>query len=88
MDGPPFYVNLGINDTHYTKAFIDSGCLCFASMSASFSKRLRLPRISITPRDLEQVANTILNGISEVTYTDIDIDGFRRKRVFFYIIPG
>ena len=76
MDGPPFFVNLSINNTHYTKALIDSNCLYFATISASLAKRLNLPRIPITPRDLGQIATTIKGGISEVTYTDIDIDGF------------
>ena len=52
MDRPLFYINLGINDMYYTKAFINTSYLCFVTISASLSKRLRLPRISITPRDL------------------------------------
>ena len=76
MDGPPFFVNLGINNTHYTKALIDNGYLYFATISTSLAKRLNLPRIPITPRDLGQIATTIKRGISKVTYADIDIDGF------------
>ena len=52
MDGNPFYVNFGINGIHYTEALVDSGCLCFTTISLSLAKRLRLPRIPITPRDL------------------------------------
>ncbi|KAM7208834.1 hypothetical protein V8F06_014924 [Rhypophila decipiens] len=88
MDGRPFYVNFGINGTHYTKAFIDSGCLCFASISQNFARRLRLPRIPITPRDLKQVNFTAEGAITHVAYADTDIDGHKRKRVFFYVVPG
>ncbi|KAL2126283.1 hypothetical protein VTI74DRAFT_1265 [Chaetomium olivicolor] len=53
----------------------------------SFAKRLRLPRIPITPRDLEQV-NVIVKGlIRYVAYADTDIDGHKNNRVFFYVIP-
>ena len=87
MDGDPFYVNFGINGIHYTKALVDSGCLCFATISLSLARRLRLPRISITPRDLEQVNVTVKGAIREVAYADTDIDGHKLNRVFFYVIP-
>ncbi len=88
MDGNPFYINFGINGTHYTKALVDSGCLCFATISLSLARRLHLPRISITPRDLAQVNVTVKGAIREVAYADTDIDGHKLSRVFFYIIPN
>ena len=87
MDGNPFYINFGINGIHYTKALVDSGCLCFATISLSLARRLRLPRIPITPRDLAQVNVTVKGAIREVAYADTDIDGHKLNRVFFYIIP-
>lgn len=88
MDGKPFHINLGINGTHYTEALVDSGCLCFATVSLAFARRSHLPRISITPRDLKQVNVTTKGAIREVAYADIDIDGHKLNRVFFYVIPG
>jgi predicted aspartyl protease len=87
MDGDPFYVNFGINGNHYTKALVDSGCLCFSTISLSLANHLRLPRISITPRDLAQVNVTVKGAIREVAYADTDIDGHKLNRVFFYVIP-
>jgi predicted aspartyl protease len=87
MDGTPFYVNFGINGIHYTKALVDCGCICFATINERFANRLRLPRIPITPRDLKQVNVVIRKAISAVTYADVDIDGYKLKRVFFYVIP-
>src|SRR4030088_1630121 len=55
MDGQPFYINFGINRIHYTRALVDTGCLCFATISRALAKRLHLPRIEITPRDLAQI---------------------------------
>jgi hypothetical protein len=52
MDSNPFYVNFSINRIYYTKALINSGCLCFTTISLSLTKRLRLLYIPITPRNL------------------------------------
>ncbi len=87
MDSNPFYINFGINGIHYTKALINSGCLCFATISLSLADHLRLPHISITPCDLAQVNVTVKSAIREVAYTDTDIDGHKLNHVFFYIIP-
>lgn len=65
----------------------DSGCLCFATISLSLARRLRPPRIPITPRDLDQVNVLVNEAITHVAYTDTDIDGHKKKRVFFYVIP-
>lgn len=87
MDGRPFYINFGIDGIHYTKAFVDSGCLCYATISQRLARKLRLPRIPITPRDLAQVNITVENAITHVAYADTDIDGHKRRRAFFYVIP-
>ena len=88
MDGQPFYVNFGINGIHYTRALVDTGCLCFATISRALAQRLHLPRIEITPRDLTQVNITVKDAIKHVSYADIDIDGYKLKRVFFYLVPN
>jgi hypothetical protein len=87
MDTQGFYVNIGINGTHYSKVFIDSGCLCYMSVSERFADRLRLPRIPIKPRALQQFATITWDAIREVGYMDIDLDGHKEQRVFFYVIP-
>lgn len=88
MDGEAFYINFGINGAYYTKALADSGCHCYASISQSLADRLSLPRIPIPPRDLEQVNVITKKSIKYVTYASTDIDGHKRNRTFFYIIPG
>jgi predicted aspartyl protease len=88
MDKPGFYVNIGFNGTHYTKAFVDNGCLCYMAVSEQFANRLHLPRIKIFPRSLQQFATLEKDAIREVGYTAMDIDGHKEDRVFFYIIPG
>jgi predicted aspartyl protease len=87
MDSNPFFVNIGINNTSYTYALVDSGCLTYATMSQVYANKLRLPRIEIKPRALETVNGVIPDAITAVTYAGIDIDGYKRNRLFFYIIP-
>ncbi|KAJ6436365.1 retrovirus polyprotein [Purpureocillium lavendulum] len=88
MDSPPMYANIGINREYYSKVFIDCGCLCYGTVNETFVRKLRLPRIPIRPRTLDQISTSLYGAIRGVTYADIDIDGYRKNRVFFYIIPG
>ena len=88
MDSKLFYINFGINGIYYIKAFVNSGCLCFTFISQSFARRLRLLRILITLRNLKQVNTTKRGVITYVTYVDTDINGYKRKKIFFYVIPG
>src|SRR5437773_9031484 len=87
MDGEGTYVNLGINGMRYTHAFIDNGCLSYAIISDRLARNLKLPRIRISSRALEQVTTDVVpDAIDEVAYASIDIDGHKQRRVFFYIV--
>jgi predicted aspartyl protease len=88
MDSQAFYINIGINQGYYSTALVDSGCLCYGTISETLAHRLRLPRISITPRTLIQVNTSSPGAIRSVVYADIDIDGYRKKRAFFYVVPN
>ena len=88
MDKLGFYVNIGINRVRYTWAFIDSGCLCYMSVSECFANQLRLLRIKIPPWGLQQFATEAPKAIKEVGYASIDIDGHKEAWVFFYIISS
>ncbi len=87
MDGDPFLVDLIVNDIHVTHALVDSGSLCYATMSEDYCRRLQLPRISITPRILSGVLPN-LGKIRYVTYAKIDVHTHVQRRVFFYVIQG
>lgn len=87
MDSQPFYVNIGINREYYSTAHVDSGCLCYGTVNEALVRKARLPRIPITPRTLDEVSTSLPGAIRGVTYADIDIDGYRKKRFFFYVIP-
>ncbi|EFZ04205.2 Pol [Metarhizium robertsii ARSEF 23] len=88
MDSPPFYVNIGLNRERYTTALIDCGCLCYGTIKEALVQKLQLPRIPIKPRTLEHVAGFVYDAIQHVSYMDIDIDGYQKRRAFFYVVPG
>ncbi|KAM4067998.1 integrase core domain-containing protein [Hirsutella rhossiliensis] len=50
------------------------------------ARKLHLPRIPIKPRALEQVNTFSPEAICAVTYFDFDIDGYQKKRAFFYVV--
>lgn len=87
MEAQPFYVNIGINREYYSTALVDCGCLCYGMINEAFARKRRLPRVPITPRNLVQVSTTVPGAIRYITYFDMDIDGYRKKQAFFYIIP-
>ncbi|KAF4886621.1 Transposon Tf2-6 polyprotein [Colletotrichum fructicola] len=87
MDQEGLYVNIGINTTYFTRALYDDGCHCYMSISLKLARKLRLPTIDITPRDLLQVSHVQKRAITQVAYFDIDIDGHKQQRVFAYVIP-
>ena len=87
MDQNGLYVNAIFNKDTVTHAFIDSGCLCYMTVSSKFAKKAGLQRISITRRRLQQVAGIQDQAIAEVAYGNLDIDGHQQDRVFAYVIP-
>ena len=88
MDGDPFLVDVRLNGTDFTTGLVDYGCLCYAAINDQLFRSLKLPRISISPRKLENAAGNPDIVIDTVTYASVDIDGHQQERMFFYVIPG
>jgi predicted aspartyl protease len=87
MEGGPFLVDVQFNGVHFAKALVDSGCLCYATISETFANSLDLPRIEISPRTLDGViANQ--GRITHITWATIDVHGQRQSPVYFYVIKG
>ena len=87
MDGEPFIVSTRVNGIAFAKTLIDSGCLAYGTVSERFARKWHLDRISIPPRALAELKSVTSNAITEVAYMDIDLDGHRQQRVFFYVVP-
>lgn len=85
MNCSPLTIELLCNKTHFFEALVDNGCLCRAIVRDDVVRSLQLPRIIVTPRSIEG-ATRERSVISEVTYLDMDIDGYKR-RTWAYIAP-
>lgn len=75
-----------INQEHFGKALVDTGCELYAVISDRLAKSCNLPRLSIHPRDITGITKHSF-VINKVAYADIDISGHRQKRMFFYVAP-
>jgi transposase InsO family protein len=88
MEEKGSYIDVLINKKRFIIAFVDSGCLCLASVSQRFSQRKDIRRISIPPRRLEQVVNDPdPPQITEIAAFRADFDGLEED-LYAYIIPG
>lgn len=87
MDGDPFLVDIRLNGTDFTTGLVDYGCLCYAAMNEELFRSLKLPRIPIPPRKLENATGDPNTAIDTVTFASVDIDGHQRQRIFFYVVP-
>jgi hypothetical protein len=83
----PFKVDVQLNEIQSTQALVDSGCLCYATVSDSLVESFDLPRIRIPTRTLDGVVGN-QGQIEYVTYFDADIHGHRQGRVYAYVIYG
>ena len=82
------YINALINGSINIRAFIDSGCLNFSTVSEQFAKKKDLYLIPIQPRYLQQVVKEENPPtIDYIASFQLDLDGFT-ERALTYVIPG
>ena len=84
METTGSYIDVIINHK-FVSAFVDSGCLCDATISPSASAEL--PKIRVRTRRLEQVTDGPSAKIEHVALIAMDIEG-HRENVHAYVIPG
>ena len=80
-------VDARLNEVQFTKALVDNGSLCYASVNESLAESLNLPRIRVPTRTLDGVVAD-QGRITHVTHFDLDVHGHQQQHVFAYIIPG
>jgi hypothetical protein len=86
MEGNPFIINVRINKNKFLRALMDSGCLCYATISKKHAIRFNLPRIDIPSRLMEEFKRkNITISITNVIYANVNIDGYE-QRFYFYEI--
>ena len=87
VDSSPFIIDAVIDVALPTGVFVDSGCLSYCVVNASFARKRSLKRFSVPPRQLQLAAGEAPKPtIREVVEFDLDIDGWT-KRTVGYVIP-
>jgi hypothetical protein len=56
-------------------------------ISDRLQKKLQLPTLLIKPRTLKQVAEIDYKAINQMAYFDININNYKQRRVWAYVIP-
>ena len=87
VDSSPFIIDAVVDVASPTGVFVDSGCLSYCVVNASFARKRSLKRFSVPPRQLQLAAGEAPKPtIREVVEFDLDIDGWT-KRTVGYVIP-
>ena len=86
MDGPPFLAPVLINQSCYTTALPDSGCLSYGLIDSKFASKCGLERIPIPPRAMEGFDEMREEVCEEVVSVQLDVNG-HTESAFFYVAP-
>lgn len=87
MDHRGVYIDLLIDSLVPISALADTGCSSYAVVSEHIVRKCGLDVVQIRPRSLGDIRGVTENGIHEVAWIHVDMDGFEDK-VLAYVIPG
>ena len=82
------YIDCLVNETSFVRAFCDSGCQCYGTVSEHYAKSAGLTTFDIKPRKLQQLAEVAnppeIRAIARFT---VDMEGFKMPFAA-YVVPG
>ena len=79
MISQPFLVDILINESFFTKALIDTGCLCYSVFDKNLVRKYNLHTEQVSPRKLTLADGKATTSITELVQVNLDIDGRKRK---------
>lgn len=89
METAGSYIDVLVNKEVFLPAFVDSGCLCLATISGRAADLVGARRVPIKPRRLEQVVEEQNRGqapqITEIAAFEADFDG-NKEDLWAYVI--
>jgi len=85
MDGEPFIISALIDGCSFAEILIDTGCLSHRLYDPRFTRKNKLTRLKITPRQVTSVDGKLTAVIDEVIAVNLDLDGHREEKVFLYV---
>ena len=77
-------INAIVNSYTKVTAMVDNGCCTFALVNEHLVRKENLPRIPITPIEVEGVGNQ-KSIISEITEFTLDVGGVQEQQIAAYI---
>lgn len=86
IDGAPFLVSTLINKECYATTLLDTGCLSYRVIDSRFATRHNLQRFTIPPIEMSSF-EAVTSPVTEVAVIEMDIEGHREARAFFYVVP-
>ena len=86
MDCEPFVVSALIDGSYFAETLVDTGCLSYGLCDPSFAQKNALTRLRIEPRTVSGVDGRITAEINEVVVVHLDLDGYKERRVFLYVV--
>lgn len=87
MISQPFLVDCLVNEKFYTKASIDTGCLCYSVLDKSLVRDNNLLTESLPPRKLTLADGKATVNITKMARINLDIDG-RKEDLMRYVMPN
>ena len=75
MISKPFLVDILINGSFFTKALIDTGCLCYSVFDKNLVRKYNLHTEQVSLRKLTLADGKAITSITELVQLNLEIDG-------------
>jgi hypothetical protein len=85
IDGEPFIISALINGCSFAETLIDTSCLSHKLYDPRFTRKNKLTRLKITPRQVINVDRKLTAVINEVIAVNLDLDSHKKEKVFLYM---
>ncbi|KAI0996387.1 hypothetical protein K3495_g11791 [Podosphaera aphanis] len=82
MHSPPFLINCLLNDSTYTKAVVDTGCLCYSVIDETLVRNNKFKLFPTRPRTLHLADGKSGTTITKIARLKLDIDGQDNDTVY------
>ena len=85
INGEPFIISVLINGYSFTETLIDTGCLSHRLYDPRFTRKNKLTRLKITPRQVTSIDGKLTAVTDEVIAVNLNLSGYREEKVFLYM---
>ena len=87
MISKPFLIDCLIDGSFFSKALVDTGCLCYSVFDENLVRINNLQTVSVTPRKLTLADGKAFVDIEKMAKVELDING-RKENLSGYVMPN